>query len=198
MTIDWQKLGGLVPAIVQDADSGEVLMLGYMNEAALAATRATGRVTFFSRSKERLWTKGESSGHFLELVELATDCDDDALLVRARPHGPTCHEGTRTCFGEAWRPPLAFLGALDRFIAVRERERPEGSYTTRLFAAGTRRIAQKVGEEGVETALAAAGGDRQELIDESADLLYHLIVLLRDAGLSLADVAQRLEARHGR
>lgn len=191
---DWSK--GLIPAVVQDADTGLVLMLGYMNEEALAHTRRSGQVTFYSRSKQRLWTKGESSGHFLELVSLAVDCDADTLLVLARPRGPTCHNGTTTCFGDFPGPDLAFLGELDRLIETRHRERPAGSYTTKLFDAGTRRIAQKVGEEGVETALAAVAQDADALLGEAADLVYHLTVLLRDKGLGLADVARRLRERH--
>lgn len=193
-TPDWSK--GLIPAIVQDADSGLVLMLGYMSEEALAETRRSGHVTFYSRSKQRLWTKGESSGHFLELVSLAVDCDADTLLVLARPEGPTCHNGTTTCFGEFPGPDVAFLGELSKLIEARHRERPADSYTTKLFDAGTRRIAQKVGEEGVETALAAVAQDADALLGEAADLIYHLTVLLRDKGLSLADVARTLRERH--
>lgn len=191
---DWSQ--GLIPAVVQDADTGLVLMLGYMNEEALAHTRRSGQVTFYSRSKQRLWTKGESSGHFLELVSVSVDCDADTLLVLARPRGPTCHNGTTTCFGEFPGPEIAFLGELDRLIETRHRERPAGSYTTKLFDAGTRRIAQKVGEEGVETALAAVEQDADALLGEAADLVYHLTVLLRDKGLGLADVAGKLRERH--
>lgn len=191
--LDWAKGGGLLPAVVQDADSLRVLMLGYMNAEALAATRASGHVTFFSRSKRRLWTKGESSGHFLDLVDVRADCDDDTLLVLARPHGPTCHLGRASCFPDA---PGGFLVELDALVAQRERERPQGSYTTKLFEAGVRRIAQKVGEEGVETALAAVAQDDAALLGESADLLYHLIVLLRSRGLSLDDAIAVLRERH--
>ena len=189
----WEKQGGLLPAIVQDADSLRVLMLGYMDHAALVATCETGHVTFYSRSKQRLWTKGESSGHFLDLVSIQTDCDSDTLLVRARPVGPTCHLGRASCFPDA---PGDFLATLDALIATRERERPAGSYTTKLFEAGIKRIAQKVGEEGVETALAATVRDGEELKNEAADLLYHLIVLLRASNLSLADAVAVLERRH--
>ena len=189
----WEKQGGLIPAIVQDADTLRVLMLGYMDRAALAATLETGHVTFFSRSKQRLWTKGESSGHVLHLVAIETDCDSDTLLVRAHPVGPTCHLARTSCFPEA---PGNFLGELDAFIAARERERPAGSYTTKLFESGIKRIAQKVGEEGVETALAATVRDTEELKNEAADLLYHLIVLLRASGLSLADAVAVLEQRN--
>lgn len=192
-TLAWDKQDGLIPAIVQDADNKRVLMLGYMNRAALAQTRASGRVTWYSRSKQRLWTKGESSGHFLQLVGIEADCDADTLLIQARPAGPTCHLGRASCFEQA---PADFLGELDAFIQQRERERPAGSYTTRLFESGIQRIAQKVGEEGVETALAAVAGDADELKSEAADLLYHLIVLLRASGLSLQDATAVLEQRH--
>ncbi|GAB2506009.1 bifunctional phosphoribosyl-AMP cyclohydrolase/phosphoribosyl-ATP diphosphatase HisIE [Pseudoxanthomonas sangjuensis] len=202
--LDWAKGGGLVPAIVQDADTLRVLMLGYMNADALAATRASGHVTFHSRSKQRLWTKGESSGHFLDLVDIRADCDDDTLLVLARPHGPTCHLGRASCFPDAPGTredalpgaDLAFLAELDALVAERERERPDGSYTTKLFEAGVRRIAQKVGEEGVETSLAAVAQDDAALLGESADLLYHLLVLLRARGLSLGDAVGVLRQRH--
>lgn len=185
MTLDFGKQGGLVPAIVQDADTLRVLMLGYMDAAAVEATRATGRVTFFSRSRQRAWTKGETSGHWLELVSLSADCDGDSLLVLARPQGPTCHTGAASCFTGAVESPLASLDAL---IDARERARPEGSYTTRLFDGGLRRIAQKVGEEGVETALAAVAQDDEALLGEAADLVFHLLVLLRARGLGWKDV----------
>ncbi len=190
----WDKQGGLLPAIVQDAATLRVLMLGYMNREALAATLASGRVTFFSRSKGRLWAKGESSGHVLELVGLETDCDADTLLLQARPQGPTCHLQRASCFPAA---PGDGLAELDALIQTRERERPAGSYTTKLFEGGLRRIAQKVGEEGVETALAAVAQDEDALLGEAADLLYHLAVLLRARGLSLADARRVLEARRG-
>ena len=191
--LDFDKQGGLIPAIVQDAANLRVLMLGYMDRAALEHTIASGHVTFYSRSKQRLWTKGESSGHFLELRSIGVDCDNDTLLVLADPIGATCHLGRISCFPGA---PADFLGELDAFIAQRERERPEGSYTTRLFDSGIKRIAQKVGEEGVETALAATVRDTAELTNEAADLLYHLTVLLRASGLSLRDVVAVLEDRH--
>ncbi len=194
--IDFDKGEGLVPAIVQHFATGEVLMLGYMNVDALAATRASGCVTFWSRSKRRLWKKGETSGHVLAVKSIRPDCDRDALLIEAEPRGPTCHLGISSCFGADAKPPLAFLAKLDRLVARRHAERPAGSYTTRLFEAGTRRIAQKVGEEGVETALAGAGQDDAALLGEAADLVYHLIVLLRARGMSLADVAAVLEKRH--
>ena len=189
----WEKQGGLLPAIVQDASGGRVLMLGYMDRAALDATLATRRVTFFSRSRQRLWMKGESSGDVLELVSLEADCDADTLLVQARPHGPTCHLGRASCFADA---PGNFLAELDALVARRERERPEGSYSTRLFEGGARRIAQKVGEEGVETALAAVVQDDVALLGEAADLVFHLTVLLRARGLGLADVVAVLRDRH--
>lgn len=191
--LDWDKQGGLLPAIVQDADTLRVLMLGYMNREALAATRASGRVTFFSRSKGRLWVKGEQSGNLLELVAIDIDCDADTLLVQARPRGPTCHLGRVSCFPDA---PGDFFAELSGLVAQRAVERPEGSYTTRLFEAGVLKIAQKVGEEGVETALAGAAQDDVALLGESADLLYHLLVLLRARDLSLADAVAVLRARH--
>lgn len=207
--LDWAKGDGLLPAVVQDAATLRVLMLGYMNREALEATQASGRVTFYSRSKQRLWTKGESSGHVLELVSVDADCDDDTLLVLARPHGPTCHLQRASCFPEApgrdaeasrasasSAADVAFLADLDALVARRERERPAGSYTTRLFEGGVRRVAQKVGEEGVETALAAVAQDDAALLGESADLLYHLVVLLRARGLSLAAAVAVLRARH--
>jgi phosphoribosyl-ATP pyrophosphohydrolase/phosphoribosyl-AMP cyclohydrolase len=197
---DWDKMQGLIPAIVQHHGTGEVLMLGYMNQAALILTQQSGRVTFFSRSKQRLWTKGESSGHFLTVKDIALDCDADTLLILAEPAGPACHLGTPTCFGTAAPKPVAsrmsFLGSLDGLIAERQNERPAGSYTTALFDAGIPRIAQKVGEEGVETALAAVCKGDEELLGEAADLIYHLTALLRARGLSLADATGVLERRH--
>lgn len=190
----WDKQGGLLPAIVQDAATLRVLMLGYMDREALAASLASGKVTFFSRSKGRLWTKGESSGHVLELVSIEADCDNDTLLVQAHPRGPTCHLQRASCFPAA---PADGLAELDALIAQRERERPQGSYTTKLFEDGVRRIAQKVGEEGVETALAAVAQDEDALLGEAADLLYHLTVLLRARGLSLEDARRVLAARRG-
>lgn len=196
--VDWEKTEGLVPAIVQDALDGRVLMQGWMNPEALANSLDHGLVTFWSRSRQKLWTKGETSGNRLRLLAVHADCDNDCLLVLAEPEGPTCHRETDTCFdtSKPVRPRLAFLATLERLIAERDRQRPEDSYTTRLLEAGVKRIAQKVGEEGLETALAAATGDGKELTDEAADLLYHLLVLLRASGLSLADVVKTLEARH--
>jgi phosphoribosyl-ATP pyrophosphohydrolase/phosphoribosyl-AMP cyclohydrolase len=198
--LDWAKGDGLIPAIVQDAGSGAVLMLGYMNRDALAATVASGRVTFWSRSKQRLWTKGESSGHFLELRALEADCDGDTLLILASPRGPACHAGTATCWGadppRAAGQPFAFLARLRDIIRQRIDERPEGSYTGTLVAAGTRRIAQKVGEEGLELALAAVAQSDEEIIGEAADLLFHATLLLEVKGLSLERVVAELERRH--
>jgi phosphoribosyl-ATP pyrophosphohydrolase/phosphoribosyl-AMP cyclohydrolase len=191
--LDWQRGGGLVAAVVQDAATGRVLMLGYMNPEALEATRRSGQVTFYSRSRQRLWTKGESSGNALDLVSIARDCDGDALLLRVRPRGPTCHQGTQSCFEGA---RAGSLDALDTLVATRERERPAGSYTTSLFDAGVRRIAQKVGEEGVETALAAVAQDDAALLGEAADLVFHLLVLLRARGLGLSDLQSTLAARN--
>lgn len=196
--IDWQKMDGLLPAIVQDAASGQVLMLGYMNEEALKVSRDSGNITFYSRSKKRLWTKGESSGHFLKLVSAHLDCDGDALLLKATPIGPTCHLGTTSCWDDDQGSAVGFLAQLEQVIASRKGADASTSYTASLFAKGTKRIAQKVGEEGVETALAATAGDNAELLSESADLLYHLLVLLQQQGLSLAEVVAVLRQRHQR
>ena len=192
----WDKMDGLLPAVVQDAGTSLILMLGYMNRDALAATLDSGFVTFFSRSKNRLWQKGETSGNRLALRSVRTDCDDDALLVLADPQGPTCHLGTASCFGEAEAPGPAWLAQLERVIQSRAAAPPEESYTARLLAAGLPRIAQKVGEEGVETALAAVTADDAALTGEAADLLYHLLVLLHARGLSLNDAITVLRERH--
>jgi phosphoribosyl-AMP cyclohydrolase / phosphoribosyl-ATP pyrophosphohydrolase len=198
--VDWEKMHGLVPAIVQDAVSGAVLMLGYMNVEALKATQTTGRVTFWSRSKARLWTKGETSGHFLEVRSISADCDQDCLLILAQPQGPACHRGTATCWGEdapqAAAQGLAFLAKLEQVVAQRIATRPEGSYTAKLLDAGITRIAQKVGEEGLELALAAVAQSDREVVNEAADLLFHTLLLLKVKGLSLAQVADELESRH--
>ena len=200
MNLDWDKDNGLLPVIVQDANSGAVLMLGYMNREALTATQASGRVTFWSRSKDRLWTKGESSGHFLQVKQIAADCDGDTLLILADPMGPTCHTGTPTCWGatapQSAAQSAAFLGRLEQVIAERIATRPPGSYTAKLLAEGTRRIAQKVGEEGLELALAAVAQSDGEIIGEAADLFYHTLLLLKVKGLSLSQVAAELQARH--
>lgn len=193
-SLDWAKGDGLLPVVVQDARNLRVLMLGYMNAEALAATRSSGFVTFYSRSKQRLWQKGETSGHVLQLVSVQADCDNDTLLVLAHPQGPTCHLQRESCFPQA---PSSFLADLDALVERRDHERPAGSYTTRLFEDGLRRIAQKVGEEGVETALAAVVQDEAALLGEGADLLFHLIVLLRARGLSLQDAVSVLRERHG-
>jgi len=196
--IDWKKNAGLVPAIVQDAATLQVLMLGYMDAAALKKTLRTKKVTFFSRSKQRLWTKGESSKNYLHLVDVKVDCDHDTLLVTARPDGPTCHRGTVSCFGEAGARGVGFLAQLERTVVDRIKSGDKKSYTVRLAKEGVARVAQKVGEEGVETALAAMTADKQEFAGEAADLLYHLIVLLRVKKLALADAIAVLERRHGK
>lgn len=197
MDIDFDKGDGLVPAIVQDARTGVVLMLGYMNREALERTRESGHVTFFSRSRDTLWTKGETSGHRLRLEEILVDCDGDALLVRAHPTGPVCHTGSDTCWDEPNRPSAgSFLGELERVIADRASASAETSYTRRLLDAGIAKVGQKVGEEAVETVVAALAEDTGRLVDETADLLYHLLVLLRARGVSLEDVTGRLAERH--
>ena len=196
--IDWEKVGGLVPAIVQDYQSSQVLMMGYMNPAALEKTGETGQVTFFSRTKERLWTKGETSGNVLQLQNIALDCDSDTLLVKVNPIGPTCHTGTTTCWDgdKQEETQMVWLHQLEQLLAARKDADPESSYTASLYARGTKRISQKVGEEGVEVALAATSGDKAELVCESADLIYHLMVLLQDQGLSMNDVVNKLKERH--
>ena len=195
----FEKMGGLIPAIVQDSLDGRVLMQGYMSAEALEMTLETGKVTFWSRSRKVLWTKGETSGHTLDLVDIHPDCDGDCLLVRARPEGPTCHLGKESCFDDEEgkvMPELAFLAQLERVITQRYTDRPEGSYTTKLLDTGIKRIAQKVGEEGVETALAAVAGEDEELLDESADLLYHLLVLLCSRKIELGSLVEVLKLRH--
>jgi phosphoribosyl-ATP pyrophosphohydrolase/phosphoribosyl-AMP cyclohydrolase len=191
---DWKKMGGLLPAVVQDDRDGSVLMVGYMDRAALAKTRKSRKVTFYSRSKKRLWTKGESSRNFLRVRSVALDCDGDALLVRAVPDGPTCHTGAKSCFDS----PLDFLGDLDAVIVDRVKRRPKGSYVSALLKEGPDRVAQKVGEEAVETVIAAKNKDRALFLGESADLLFHLMVLLRARGTSLGDAAEVLRERHSR
>jgi len=198
-TLDFAKSDGLLPAVVQHADTGAILMVGYMNREALRETLSHRHVVFFSRSKQRLWEKGETSGHFLELDQIRTDCDRDALLVTARPLGPVCHEGTATCFGDepvTQSERLAFLSSLEGVIAKRVAESPQGSYTARLFAEGPKRIAQKVGEEGLEVALAAVAESDDKVVSESADLIFHLLVLLRSRGLSFQRVVDELQSRH--
>lgn len=197
MKIDFEKCGGLVPAIVQDATTKTVLMLGYMNQEALDKTLETKKVTFFSRSRQCLWTKGETSGNFLTLVSISADCDNDTLLVKAIPTGPTCHKGTDTCWGEKNEAnPLLFLTELQDFINKRHEEMPEGSYTTSLFKDGLNRMAQKVGEEALELVIEATNGTNDRLIYEGSDMLYHLIVLLTSKGLRIEDMAKELQVRH--
>ena len=197
MKIDFEKMGGLVPAIIQDAKTRKVLMLGFMNEEAYDKTIETKKVTFWSRSRQCLWTKGETSGNFLNMVSMQIDCDNDTLLIQVNPMGPTCHKGTDTCWGEEndYNPDL-FLTELQDFINKRKEEMPEGSYTTALFNKGTKRIAQKVGEEALETVIEAVSGTNEKLVYEASDILYHLIVLLADKGLRIEDVAAELLKRH--
>lgn len=195
--LDFNKLNGLVPVVIQDNTTLKVLMLGFMNAEALAKTEETGKVTFFSRTKNRLWTKGEESGNFLEVVEIMSDCDNDTLLVKVNPAGPTCHTGADTCWGEEnEESDLMFLEYLQDFIDQRKQEMPEGSYTTSLFKSGTRKIAQKVGEEAVETIIGAMANDDENFLYEGADLLYHLIVLLSHKGFRIEDLARELKKRH--
>ncbi|HCY41264.1 MAG TPA: bifunctional phosphoribosyl-AMP cyclohydrolase/phosphoribosyl-ATP diphosphatase [Prolixibacteraceae bacterium] len=195
--LDFSKLNGLIPAVIQDNTTNVVLMLGFMNEEALAKTEETGQVTFFSRSKNRLWTKGEESGNFLNVVSIASDCDNDTLLIKVNPVGPVCHTGDDTCWGETnEESDIQFIEYLQDFIDQRKQEMPEGSYTTSLFQKGTRKIAQKVGEEAVETIIGAMADDDENFIYEGADLLYHLIVLLSHKGYRIEDLARELKKRH--
>lgn len=196
--IDWEKVDGLVPAIIQDFGSSQVLMMGYMNQEALAKTLEIEKVTFFSRTKNRLWTKGEESGNSLNLMNVSLDCDNDTLLIKVNPVGPTCHTGTTTCWDgdKTEETQLVWLHQLEQLLAERKNADPDSSYTASLYARGTKRISQKVGEEGVEVALAATSGDKAELVCESADLMYHLFVLLQDQGLSFDDVINKLKERH--
>ncbi|MBR3079091.1 MAG: bifunctional phosphoribosyl-AMP cyclohydrolase/phosphoribosyl-ATP diphosphatase HisIE [Prevotella sp.] len=197
MKIDFDKMDGLVPAIVQDAITKNVLMLGFMNEEAFQKTLETKHVTFWSRTRQTLWTKGETSGNFLNLVDIKIDCDNDTLLVKAHPDGPTCHTGTDTCWGEEnSMNPLLFLTELQDFINKRKEEMPEGSYTTSLFNKGINKIAQKVGEEALETVIEATNGTDSHLVYEASDLLYHLLVMLTEKGLRIEDVAVELQKRH--
>lgn len=197
MKIDFDKMGGLVPAIIQDDKTKNVLMLGYMNQEAYDKTVETGKVTFYSRTKQRLWTKGEESGNFLNVVSIKNDCDQDTLLIRVNPVGPVCHTGTDTCWGEEnGMNPLLFLTELQDFIEKRHREMPEGSYTTSLFKDGLNRMAQKVGEEALEAVIEAVNGTDERLIYEGSDMIYHLIVLLTAKGLRIEDMAQELMVRH--
>ena len=197
MKIDFDKMGGLVPAIIQDAVTKNVLMLGFMNEEAYQKTIDTKKVTFWSRTRNCLWTKGETSGNYLNLVDIRLDCDNDTLLVKVHPQGPTCHLGTDTCWGEDNSlNPILFLSELQNFINKRHQEMPENSYTTSLFKKGINKMAQKVGEEATETIIEATNGTNEQLVYESSDLLYHLIVMLTAKGLSIEDVASELIKRH--
>ena len=196
MTLDFEKMGGLVPAIIQDARTKNVLMLGFMNKEAFAKTESTGLVTFYSRTKKRLWTKGEESGNVLKVVSIADDCDHDTLLIQAIPTGPVCHTGNATCFSETNEFGIEFLAYLQEFINRRHQEMPEGSYTTSLFKKGINRMAQKVGEEAVQTVIEATNGPDDRLIYEASDLIYHLIVLLTSKGLTINELAAELEKRH--
>ncbi len=197
MKIDFDKLGGLVPAIIQDAKTKNVLMMGFMNKEAYHKTIETGKVTFWSRTRNCLWTKGETSGNYLNLVSIQNDCDNDTLLVKVNPIGPTCHTGTDTCWGETNDAhPLLFLSELQDFIEKRHEEMPEGSYTTKLFKDGVNKMAQKVGEEALETVIEATNGTNDKLVYEASDMMYHLIVLLTSKGLRIEDIAQELHKRH--
>ncbi|WP_138431590.1 bifunctional phosphoribosyl-AMP cyclohydrolase/phosphoribosyl-ATP diphosphatase HisIE [Fodinibius saliphilus] len=197
--LDFEKGNGLIPAIIQDAKNFQVLMLGYMNKEALETTLEKERVTFYSRSKERLWTKGETSGNFLDLVDIQKDCDNDTLLILANPHGPTCHTGEQSCFYEKDFKPnqdLSFIGNLEQLIQGRKKEMPENSYTTHLFTEGLDKITQKVGEEAVETVIASKNSNESAFVGEVADLIYHLLVLLTEKGIPLKKIIGRLKERH--
>jgi len=196
MNIDFSKLNGLVPAVIQDVATSKVLMLGFMNEEAYLKTCDTGKVTFFSRTKNRLWTKGEESGNFLNVIEILQDCDEDTLLIKVKPVGPVCHTGADTCWNESNEGDFYFLNYLQQFIQKRFQEMPEGSYTTKLFQKGVNRMAQKVGEEAVETVIEATNGTDEKFIEEASDLMYHLIVLLTSKGYSLDDLGKELKKRH--
>ncbi len=196
MELNFEKMNGLIPAIIQDARTGKVLMLGFMNQEAYKKTVETGLVTFFSRTRQTLWTKGETSGHKLHVVSIKADCDNDSLLIKVHPDGPVCHTGTDTCWGEKNEADICFLSYLQDFIEKRHQEMPEKSYTTSLFQAGVNRMAQKVGEEAVETVIEATNGTNDRLIYEASDLLYHLIVLLTSKGMRIEDLVHELQKRH--
>lgn len=197
MELNFEKLNGLIPAIIQDACTGKVLMLGFMNEEAYDKTVETGKVTFYSRTRRTLWTKGETSGHYLHVVSMKADCDNDTLLVKVHPDGPVCHTGADTCWNESNTPnPLAFLSTLQDFIEKRREEMPEGSYTTSLFKDGINRMAQKVGEEALETVIEAVNGSNERLIYEASDMFYHLIVMLTEKGIRIERIAEELQKRH--
>ncbi|HEX2865754.1 MAG TPA: bifunctional phosphoribosyl-AMP cyclohydrolase/phosphoribosyl-ATP diphosphatase HisIE [Ignavibacteriales bacterium] len=196
--LDFNKMGGLIPAIVQDNSNNQVLMLGFMNKLALEKTMESGLVTFFSRSKGRLWTKGETSGNYLKLVSIRQDCDNDSLLVRARPEGNTCHTGGYSCFFSEKPDSISFLNELFALIKDRKEKLPEGSYTTKLFQRGTNRIIQKVGEEAIETVIAAKNRDKEEIVNETSDLIYHLFVMLVEQDIEFTDIVKNLEKRHSK
>lgn len=196
MTLDFDKMDGLVPAIIQDSRTLKVLMLGFMNKEAYEKTVETGKVTFWSRTKQRLWTKGETSGNTLTVVDIKADCDNDTLLIKAIPAGPVCHTGSDTCWDEKNQNPIMFLSELQRFIEKRHEKMPEGSYTTSLFKSGCGRMAQKVGEEAIESVIEAMANNNERLIYEASDMIYHLIVLLTSKGLKIEDLAQELQKRH--
>jgi phosphoribosyl-ATP pyrophosphohydrolase/phosphoribosyl-AMP cyclohydrolase len=196
MALNFEKLGGILPAIIQDSDTNEVLMLGFVNQESYDKTIAEGKVCFYSRTKKRLWTKGEESGNFLNVVEITEDCDHDTLLIRVEPVGPVCHTGQRTCFGEVSPNRLSFLNKLQDLLKTRKKELPEGSYTSKLFKAGVNRIAKKLGEEAVELVIEAKDNDDSLFLNEAADLLFHMMILLVDRGYELEDVTKILEERH--
>jgi phosphoribosyl-ATP pyrophosphohydrolase/phosphoribosyl-AMP cyclohydrolase len=196
MSLNFDKLGGILPAIIQDAQTNEVLMLGFMNQEAYEKTLSEGKVTFFSRTKERLWTKGEESGNYMDVVEILEDCDADTLLIRANPQGPACHTGMRTCFGETVQDDLSFLQNLQALLQSRKEELPENSYTAKLFRSGPRKIAKKVGEEAAELIIEAMDSDDELFLNEAADLLFHMCILLVDRGYRLQDIAKILADRH--
>ena len=198
MALDFDKMNGLVPAIIQDVQTKNVLMLGFMNQEAYEMTVATKKVTFYSRTKQRLWTKGETSGNFLHVTSIKEDCDHDTLLIKAIPDGPVCHTGSATCFNDDNSFGVQFLSFLQDFIDQRHKEMPEGSYTTSLFQSGINRMAQKVGEEALETVIEATNGTNGRLVYEAADMLYHLIVLLSEKGLRIEDLAEALYLRHNK
>ena len=194
--LDWEKSEGLLPAIIQDADDNNILMLGYMNQESLQKTQETGQVTFFSRSKNRLWVKGETSGNILHFVSLKIDCDYDTLLIQARPSGPVCHTGAETCFGDKFDIPVLFLNKLSKVIENRKIQNSTESYVAKLFKEGSKRIAQKVGEEGVELSIAHLTGEKEEILNEAADLIFHTLILLQDAELNISDVCNTLLSRN--
>jgi phosphoribosyl-AMP cyclohydrolase / phosphoribosyl-ATP pyrophosphohydrolase len=194
--LNFDRLNGLVPAVIIDDNTGVVLMVGFMNNESLSITNATGKVTFYSRSRKQLWTKGENSGNFLNVVEIKSDCDDDTLLIRALPDGPTCHTGDYSCFKEDQYPGVSFINELYGIIQSRKKNMPKDSYTTKLFQQGENRIIQKVGEEAIETVIAAMDKNRKDLVNETSDLIYHLLVLLVEKDISIKEIAENLHKRH--